>query len=68
MATSNTSTLVIGRARIAITNDDEFCNGWQSGYLAFQAADTQTYSDVDILSLLQARMIDQTNDPLYNAG
>ena len=50
MATSDTRTLVIGKAAITITNDDEFCNGWQSGYLAFQSTGKQIYSDVDILT------------------
>jgi len=68
MPTSDTRTLIIGKATIRITNDHEFFNGWQSGYLAFQASDKQTYSDVDILVLMYARMTDQTNSPLYNAG
>ena len=68
MPTSDTRTLTIGKATIRVTNDHEFFNGWQSGYLAFQASGKQTYSDVDILILMYARMADQTNSPLYNAG
>src|SRR5258707_4934492 len=68
MATSDTRTMQIGNATIRITNDHEFFNGWQSGYLAFRTADRQTYSDADILFLLQSRIMDHTNSPLYNAG
>jgi hypothetical protein len=68
MTTSDTRTLVIGTATITITNDHEFFNGWQSGYLAFHVSDKQTYRDVDILTLLQSRMMDTTNSPLDNAG
>jgi hypothetical protein len=68
MALSDPRTLVIGTATITITNDHEFLNGWQSGYLAYRTADRRTYSDTDILLLLQSRMMDDTNSPLYNAG
>ncbi|HET8843002.1 MAG TPA: hypothetical protein VFN35_16180 [Ktedonobacteraceae bacterium] len=68
MPTSEQRMMRIGSATICVTNDHEFFNGWQAGYLAFQASGKQTYSDADIHALMHARMTDQMNSPLYNAG
>jgi hypothetical protein len=68
MLTHEQRTMRIGSATICVTNDHEFFNGWQSGYLAFQTAGEQIYSDADIHALMHARMTDQVNSPLYNTG
>lgn len=68
MPVSEQRIMRIGSAMIRVTNDHEFFNGWQSGYLAFQASGKQTYSDVDIYVLMHVRMTDQANSPLYNVG